>query len=71
MPEGVVKWFNAKKGFGFISGENDNPDVFVHYSDIVSEHEFRKLNEGDRVDYELVKGEMGPKAAKVMKKADE
>ena len=65
MPEGVVKWFNSRKGFGFIKGEN-GLDVFVHYSDICNK-ETRTLKEGDRVTYDLIQGEMGPKAAKVVK----
>jgi len=67
MPDGVVKWFNAKKGFGFIAGSEDKPDVFVHFSEIVSEHG-KRLRQGDEVQYDLVQGEMGPKAAKVIKK---
>ena len=69
MPDGVVKWFNARKGFGFIAGADDRPDIFVHFSEIVSEHS-RKLHQGDEVRYDLVQGEMGPKAARVVKKAD-
>jgi len=64
MSEGTIKWFNAKKGFGFINNE-DGPDVFLHFSEITGT---RKLREGDKVSYELVQGEMGPKAAKVTKK---
>ena len=66
MAEGKVKWFNEKKGFGFIDNE-DGPDVFVHFSEIQGDG-FRKLKEGDLVEYEVVQGEKGPKAANVIKK---
>ena len=69
MPEGVVKWFNDKKGFGFINGDGQGPDIFVHFSEIVGDG-YRKLEEGDKVTYEMVQGEMGPKAAKVIKKTE-
>jgi CspA family cold shock protein len=68
MAEGKVKWFNERKGFGFIANEG-GPDVFVHFSDIEADG-YRKLQEGDLVEYEIVQGEKGPKAAKVIKKAD-
>jgi len=63
MPEGTVKWFNAKKGFGFLEQENGD-DVFVHFSAIQTEG-FRTLNEGDRVQFDIVSGEKGPSAANV------
>ena len=66
MPEGTVKWFNDKKGFGFIDG-GDGEDVFVHFSQIEGEG-YRKLDEGDVVEYEVEQGEKGPKAVKVNKK---
>ena len=66
MPHGTVKWFNVRKGFGFISNEN-GPDIFVHYTQIQSEGE-QTLREGDTVEYEIVPGEIGPRAAKVIKK---
>jgi cold shock protein len=66
MVEGTVKWFNEKKGFGFIAN-NEGPDVFVHFSQIEGAG-YRKLREGDVVEYEIVQGEKGPKAAKVVKK---
>ena len=61
--KGTVKWFNNKKGYGFI-GRADGPDVFVHYSAIVGEG-YRTLNEGDVVEFEIVPGEKGPQAANV------
>jgi CspA family cold shock protein len=65
MAEGKVKWFNDKKGFGFIETE-DQGDVFVHHTAIISEG-FRSLNEGDRVSFEVERGPKGPQAVKVMK----
>jgi len=67
MAEGTIRWFNRKKGFGFIAGENDI-DVFVHFSDVIDENPHR-LREGDEVEFELVQGEKGPKAAKVIRKS--
>lgn len=66
MTTGKVKWFNQKKGFGFISN-TAGPDVFVHYSEI-ADGNTGPLCEGELVDYELVQGEKGPKAAKVIRK---
>ncbi|MBE5967177.1 MAG: cold-shock protein [Lachnospiraceae bacterium] len=63
MKTGTVKWFNAKKGFGFISDEEGN-DVFVHYSALQMEG-FKVLEEGDKVQFEVVEGEKGPQAANV------
>jgi cold shock protein len=65
MAHGTVKWFNADKGFGFITQEN-GPDVFVHYSAIASTG-FRALNEGDEVEFEVVQGAKGPQAQSVKK----
>lgn len=63
MVNGVVKWFNSSKGYGFIEQE-DGPDVFVHHSGINSSG-FRTLNEGDRVTFDIVDGPKGPAAANV------
>ncbi len=63
MANGIVKWFNDSKGFGFIEQE-DGGDVFVHHSAINSEG-FRTLSEGDRVTYEVEQGQKGPAAANV------
>ena len=62
---GTVKWFNAKKGFGFISDE-DGKDVFVHFSALQMDG-FKVLEEGDKVEFEVVNGEKGPQAANVIK----
>ncbi len=65
MNNGTVKWFNAEKGFGFITGE-DGKDVFVHYSAIQGEG-FKSLDEGQAVSYDLVEGEKGMQAENVVK----
>src|SRR5512143_3920447 len=61
---GTVKWFNAEKGYGFISRDG-GPDVFVHYSAIQSDG-FRKLVEGQKVEFTVEQGPKGPQAANVM-----
>ena len=63
MPEGKVKWFDEKKGFGFIEHPSGR-DVFVHYSAIQRDG-FRTLIEGQAVEFEVVSGEKGPQASKV------
>lgn len=63
--KGTVKWFNAKKGFGFISDEDGN-DVFVHFSALNMEG-FKVLEDGESVEFDVVEGEKGPQAANVIK----
>jgi CspA family cold shock protein len=63
MKQGTVKWFNGKKGYGFISDEEGN-DVFVHFSGIVMDG-FKSLDEGQKVQFEVVDGEKGPQATDV------
>ena len=63
MAEGTVKWFNERKGYGFIVQE-DGPDVFVHHSNI-NMPGFKSLNEGDRVTFEIEQGQKGPTAVNV------
>ncbi|ORJ62930.1 cold-shock protein [Geothermobacter hydrogeniphilus] len=65
MAEGVVKWFNDAKGFGFIAQEG-GPDVFVHFSSIQADG-FKSLAEGDRVSFDITEGQKGPQAANVAK----
>ena len=61
MTQGTVKWFNAEKGFGFISVDGGGSDVFVHYSSIATEG-YKSLEEGQRVEFEVVQGQKGPQA---------
>lgn len=63
MEEGVVKWFDNKKGYGFIERENGD-DVFVHFSAIKTEG-YKSLNEGQKVQFEIVDGPKGKQAANV------
>ena len=62
---GLVKWFNAEKGFGFISPTDGSKDVFVHFSAINS-NGFKTLAEGQRVEFEITDGAKGPSAANVI-----
>lgn len=61
---GTVKWFNASKGFGFITQGNDEPDVFVHYS-VIRGDGYRSLNEGQEVEFSVVEGPKGLQAQDV------
>ena len=63
MANGMVKWFNDHKGFGFIEQE-DGPDVFVHHTGIDASG-FRTLNEGDQVTFDIEQGKKGPAAINV------
>lgn len=62
--QGTVKWFNATKGYGFISPDNGETDVFVHFSAIRGEG-YRSLEEGQKVSFLLMDGERGPQAQEV------
>jgi CspA family cold shock protein len=64
---GTVKWFRAEKGYGFISRDDGQPDVFVHFSAIASDGEFRTLDEGQRVEFAVESGPKGPRATDVTK----
>jgi len=64
MANGIVKWFNASKGYGFIEQE-DGPDVFVHFSEIKSDG-FKSLREGERVTFDIEQGKKGPTAVNVI-----
>jgi len=65
MANGAVKWFNDKKGFGFIEND-DGGDVFVHHTDIQGSG-FKSLAEGERVSFDVEQGQKGPKASNVTK----
>ncbi|MDK4284555.1 transcription antiterminator/RNA stability regulator CspE [Corynebacterium pseudodiphtheriticum] len=65
MAKGTVKWFNAEKGFGFISPEDGSKDVFVHYSEIQG-NGFRSLEENQQVEFEVGEGAKGPQAQQVV-----
>jgi CspA family cold shock protein len=65
MAQGTVKWFNEKKGFGFIT-QDDGTDVFVHFSSLKQDG-FKTLQEGDKVKYDVVQGQKGPQASNVVK----
>ena len=64
MATGTVKWFNAEKGFGFISVDGGGPDVFVHFSAIQGDG-YRSLDENQRVEFESSQGPKGPQAESV------
>lgn len=68
MANGKVKWFNDSKGFGFIEVDDGSDDVFVHYNDIESDG-YKSLAEGDAVEFEIVEGTKGPRAAHVQRTA--
>ena len=67
MTQGTVKWFNNAKGFGFITPENGGNDVFVHHTAIKGEG-YKSLNEGDHVEFDVVRGPKGDQAANVSKR---
>jgi cold shock protein len=69
LQTGTVKWFNATKGFGFIQPDSGGPDAFVHIS-AVERSGLGELREGDRVQYELVRGNNGKSSAEDLKPVD-
>ncbi len=64
MASGIVKWFNAAKGYGFITPDDGTPDVFVHFS-AISGQGYRELTEGQRVEFETTRGPKGLQATSV------
>lgn len=64
MEQGIVQWFNAAKGYGFIKRENEQPDIFVHHSGI-SMSGYRSLKEGQKVSFEVGQGPKGLQAVNV------
>ena len=64
MAQGTVKWFNSEKGFGFIAPDGGAPDIFVHFSAITGSG-YRTLEDGQRVEFDVVQGTKGPTAANV------
>ena len=66
MPRGTVKWFDNKKGYGFIAPQDGSKDVFVHYSAVGGDG-FKTLNQGDEVEFEVASGPKGDQATKVVR----
>lgn len=64
MATGMVKWFDPKKGYGFITQDNGE-DVFVHWRQIITDESFKTLQDGERVEFEVVQGEKGLQAEHV------
>ena len=66
MTNGIVKWFNGRKGYGFITPE-EGDDVFVHFSEIIgNDDEYKSLYENDKVEFDIVEGKKGPQANHVV-----
>lgn len=66
MSKGIVKWFNADKGFGFITPEDGSKDLFVHHSEIQAGGQYATLADGQAVEFEVGEGQKGPCANKVV-----
>ena len=66
MSKGTVKWFNGKKGFGFIKPDDSENDLFVHHSEIKTGGGYASLTEGQRVEFEVGEGQKGPCATNVI-----
>ena len=64
MNKGTVKWFNAEKGFGFITNSENNEDLFVHFTSIASDG-YKSLNDGDNVTFDITSGAKGLQATNV------
>ncbi|MFI5998479.1 cold-shock protein [Streptomyces sp. NPDC051362] len=66
MASGIVKWFNAEKGFGFIAQNEGGPDIFAHYSHISGDG-YRELVEGEPVTFDVAQGQKGPQAENIVR----
>lgn len=64
--KGVVKWFNNQKGYGFITPDNSDKDVFVHFSSVTGEG-YKSLKEGEQVEFEIKEGPKGEQAVNVVR----
>ena len=64
MAQGTVKWFNAEKGYGFITPDDGSKDLFAHFSEIQGDG-YRSLDEGQKVEFEVGQGQKGPQAQQV------
>ena len=64
MTQGIVKWFNSEKGFGFIAPDDGGKDLFVHYSSLTGDG-YKSLDENQRVEFDVVPGDKGPQAQNV------
>jgi len=64
MTTGIVKWFNAEKGYGFITPDGSGTDVFAHFSEIAADG-FRSLEENQRVEFDVTQGQKGPQASNI------
>jgi len=65
VAQGTVKWFNAEKGYGFITPDDGSKDLFVHFSEIQG-NGYRSLDEGQKVEFEVGQGQKGPQAQQVV-----
>ncbi|MCP4760500.1 MAG: cold shock domain-containing protein [archaeon] len=66
MPQGIVKWFNSRKGYGFITPEEGETDIFVHYTALPETGNYRTIYQGDKVEFNIEEGKNGPQASNVV-----